>query len=743
MQGANDEPLSNVSLTTDVVAALTLAATRRGGRPVGTGGLLAALVAGDAVGAWSTIQLRATWIDPDGGEALPDPDPAVARGVWRDVPLTGAATDALTVAAEIARAYDLHPLPPGALALGLAWHVDCGAARGLLAEGEVDHRGLLDLIQDELVGAQLEGLESTFGPRRERIARSPGAQDPTVDGAGLPQVAPPGSPDDLADDLALSRLLEIPATAPRLADHLARCARGEEDRRTAEQYANALADVATVLQALHDHETSHLGLRPETLVVDERTGRLTPTPPRFESGAGATYDRYTAPERRAGEVGPSVDQYALGVIARELLTARGMPRLTTPVRKALARATANLPRDRFSCVRDFGTALVAAVADEAPHGVSEWLARMPASRRATFTPIALFTACAITSMVPFARESTLGVPLTVAFTGLVAVSAVAVASVCLSIVGSVRRRLRRPNLSFVDRPLVPLVAWVAVTAYLLVSDDGADFSLVFTTLLAVWSLRTLLAPPRETAGAWLIAMAARWDQRHARRAGRRLAITVGLPSAVVAVLCLPAAAQVVAPTPLQLATAPLSDYHPLVAVAVFRALLGERDLDQACDRLMTRRAAGPAGRCRRIARLAAAVQDADPATGLGRAVFGGRDTGERYVVQEVPTPGAGRAWNVLTRAGHDQAGFMATARASTDHLLVQVSRDRPTAPERGFRSIWLYDVVAAKDGWRIAGYRACDVGGPGSGRQDAKCAIKHDIPARVVHAIETPAERAP
>jgi hypothetical protein len=743
MQGANEEPLGDALLTTDVVAALRLAATRRAGRPVGTFDLLAALVAVDSVGAWETVQLRTTFVAPDGRDGAEDDDPDETGGSWSNVPLTRGATDALAIAAEIADAYRMRPLPPGVLALGLVWRSDVGAARALLEEAEIDQAELIGLIQDELLDVRLEGLESAVVHRAGQGAAH--ADPPTEDDPWGPSVPPPGSREDFDGDPALSRLLDLPGTAPSLADHLVCSERGEEPRLSSEDYARAIAGVAARLQALHDRGLVHRNVRPANLVTDPQTGRLEPAGPAIAgdgpvaSGAigGRRDDRYVAPECRAGEVGPSIDQYALGAIAREVFTARGAPRLTVPVRNVLARATAANPSDRFGRVAAFGEALVASMDAEAPHGLSEWLERMPATARATFTPTAISVAIALASMVQYGRESLLGVALTFVFTALILVAATMLPWLLVWAAGGIRGWLGRPSLTFVNRPLVPFTALLVVTAYLFATDASANEGTVFQALIATYCARSLLAPPPPTAGHWLVRIARRWDRRQTLRPAARVAVSAGVPAALVAALALPAAAQIAVPAPPQLPTAPLADYPPLVAVAAFRATVGERDFDYVCAKSLTRKAAGPRDYCVALARFVAAVQDADPVAKAGpEDLFGVRGTLEGFVVQELPSPGGGRAWNFLTTPEHAVAGFMHTAGRRTDRVTVQVSRDPPVVGRAPFTSLWLYDLVQTPDRWRIAHFRACEIGGPGTGRQDGKCVVRDGLPAAQVRAID-------
>jgi hypothetical protein len=152
------EPLDDVLVTTAAFNALEIAGARRAGRPVGTTALLSAILAVDDPGPWNAVQLGASFLDADAVADYPDLD-AESDGVWCAVPLTATATRALATAARIARDYDLEPMPPGALALGLVSEPESGASRALLDGATIDHAGLLALIQDEVLGTNLVELD--------------------------------------------------------------------------------------------------------------------------------------------------------------------------------------------------------------------------------------------------------------------------------------------------------------------------------------------------------------------------------------------------------------------------------------------------------------------------------------------------------------------------------------------------------------------------------------------------------
>lgn len=140
-------------LATSTVAGLELAATRRAGWPLDTFQILCAFIEMDEV-SWATVLLRTTYVTADNSGLYMD-RPADIAGDWEGVPLTAHAAAACRVAAEISATYDMRPLPPGVLALGLVADPSSGASRALLEESDLTHTELTDLLQHELLGAGL------------------------------------------------------------------------------------------------------------------------------------------------------------------------------------------------------------------------------------------------------------------------------------------------------------------------------------------------------------------------------------------------------------------------------------------------------------------------------------------------------------------------------------------------------------------------------------------------------------
>lgn len=142
------EPLAGVVLSEAVAAALRLASTRREqGASLSTFDILLALESSDVTGAWSRLLVD--------GRRKTDPTPT-SGDTWERVPLSGEAAVALQRARRIGDAYDLTPLPPGAVALALVWDPRSAAARAFVG---TSHEQLVDDIQDDVLGTRLHGVE--------------------------------------------------------------------------------------------------------------------------------------------------------------------------------------------------------------------------------------------------------------------------------------------------------------------------------------------------------------------------------------------------------------------------------------------------------------------------------------------------------------------------------------------------------------------------------------------------------
>ncbi|HEV2579381.1 MAG TPA: serine/threonine-protein kinase [Ktedonobacteraceae bacterium] len=163
--------------------------------------------------------------------------------------------------------------------------------------------------------------------------------------------------------------------------------------------AHFVAQAASALQHAHDHNVIHQDVKPSNFLVrisidtsplpdlllsDFGIARLSSATSSVSQSVRGT-PSYMAPEQWEGEPVPSTDQYALAVMAYELLTGKlpfqggpGKmmyqhihvqpqptsalnPGLTGEIDKVVARALAKRPQERFDSVSEFGIAFQQAV----------------------------------------------------------------------------------------------------------------------------------------------------------------------------------------------------------------------------------------------------------------------------------------------------------------------------------------------------------------------------------------------
>jgi hypothetical protein len=150
----DDAPLSSF-----VEDAMRDATSRRSpGDLIDTRDILQALRRADGVRDWSRISLHFRDEESAARVVVADPDHEPG-GQWQDAILTGTCARALATAVRISAAYDLGPVPLGALALALVADPRSAAAQCLGVVDQTGHRKLIVLIQEDLLGAELPNLD--------------------------------------------------------------------------------------------------------------------------------------------------------------------------------------------------------------------------------------------------------------------------------------------------------------------------------------------------------------------------------------------------------------------------------------------------------------------------------------------------------------------------------------------------------------------------------------------------------
>ena len=132
--------------------------SRQPGVALDTKAILLALMRVDVHGDWSRICLETGSFEIISQVKVRDPDETTSSD-WEGTALTATLASALRTAARVARQYHLEPMPVGVLLLGLIANPASGAARSLGVGGRVDHELLVDLIQETLIGIELEDLD--------------------------------------------------------------------------------------------------------------------------------------------------------------------------------------------------------------------------------------------------------------------------------------------------------------------------------------------------------------------------------------------------------------------------------------------------------------------------------------------------------------------------------------------------------------------------------------------------------
>ncbi|MGH3693056.1 MAG: CHAT domain-containing protein [Pseudonocardiaceae bacterium] len=157
------EILRHLELSDTVRTALATAVAACGNEKIlHTAAILCALAGIDVRGDWEHV-----WLQTGAHDVLNRPraylDPLPAPGhpacTYHGTLLSPATELAFRRLEMITAAYKMVPVPPGALALVLVADPGAGATLGLLAQGELSHEELLDLVESDILGVGLPELE--------------------------------------------------------------------------------------------------------------------------------------------------------------------------------------------------------------------------------------------------------------------------------------------------------------------------------------------------------------------------------------------------------------------------------------------------------------------------------------------------------------------------------------------------------------------------------------------------------
>ncbi|MFJ1459342.1 hypothetical protein [Nocardia sp. N2S4-5] len=157
----NTAVIVDLPLHPTVGNALWQARADAGSRPIDTRDLLVALMRVDTSSRWNRISLHCGDFEIIAGKVVLDPV-THSSSHWEGIRLTDSCAAALRTAVRLARRYNLPGVPAGMLALGLIADGSTAAAQAL---GDGLRRDeLLDLVQADVLGISLSGLENEFAP---------------------------------------------------------------------------------------------------------------------------------------------------------------------------------------------------------------------------------------------------------------------------------------------------------------------------------------------------------------------------------------------------------------------------------------------------------------------------------------------------------------------------------------------------------------------------------------------------
>ncbi|MGW4640298.1 hypothetical protein ACWEN6_17320 [Sphaerisporangium sp. NPDC004334] len=162
---ADTDPLPEAEWSEAILVALDSAAGRAQacGTHVDTKSVLLTLMKGDVRGEWQRICLLTG--STEAIERRVAADSCSSSGVtWRGASLTSSCATAMTCAAELARSYDIRPVPPALLVLAMVNDPSSAASLAMGIDSHDRRRRIADLVQEDLLGARLAGLRLNVEP---------------------------------------------------------------------------------------------------------------------------------------------------------------------------------------------------------------------------------------------------------------------------------------------------------------------------------------------------------------------------------------------------------------------------------------------------------------------------------------------------------------------------------------------------------------------------------------------------
>lgn len=561
--------------------------------------------------------------------------------------------------------------------------------------------------------AELELVGSLERVRREgEIARSLSVIDGVVGAARV-------------DEIDGWLVLQMPRMAQTLANHLARRERRAEAPLSAQQYAKLISMVGETLSRLHRRGIVHRDVKPGNLLFGPDNDRLYVSDFSIaharwseltRTGTALGTDSYIAPELwRTGESTPTSDQYSLGIVAREVFTGRGAAELPGPLAAVLRAATSVDPEDRYPGVegcRDFGQALVRAVATEMPRTLADRLRDAEAPTRYVWAPalltVVLFWGKLIVDRNPDVELGieTLLLPI---LTGLLAY-------MCLRVINLPRSKRTRSGAKILDFWWPP---WLIVAAFLYVGRGLHGTSTWFVVVGVPLAFAFVGAyPPR--CGYWLPALVERssraLDEHSWLRPFRSVPAqltTAGLLLTVAAFV--PVWVARAFPAPYQGLTGLNSG--ALQAVVAYRAALAHNNVKEACA--MMDSSVKTSTPCKRWMQVQGVFARQSLARARARAhprpVFDEVALND-IELKRVGTESAGRTVYLLGYGGARASetiqtfGTLLIKGAVANVIVTEGPAAEPKQIET--QAAWYYELHQQSDFWRVRFTNVCAAGAP-------------------------------